>query len=549
MLRTGLIASIPELLARHAGARGAKLAYQDANGQVTYAALAQRTANLAGHLADLGLQPGQSVAMLLPNSVAWIECCLAINRAGATSVPIAYESTEPEIAYRLADADCRMIIATAEKAALVDQLLAGAPNLTTVMLADSGVPGAGAPRLADLLSTAPKSAPRDSRDIDGAAFIVYTSGTTGRPKGVLLSVRGMLWVAAACWAPICGLSDRDHVLSPLPLFHSYALNLSVLSILATGASEFIMERFSTAEALALLRSGRFTMMPGVPTMFHYLLQRAKEEQREEQAAPAPRRGFMFGGRKPEPVIGLAGVRMCVSAGAIMPATLNREFEAHFGVPLLDGYGITETSTMVTMNWPPIDSGGDHPDGRILGSCGLPLPGLAVRIVEPSTGADAAFGAEGELIVRGPNVMLGYHDKPVETAAALRDGWYRTGDLARSDANGFLTITGRLKELIIRGGQNIAPAEIEEAVNTFPPVLDCAVVGVPHAELGEVAVLCVVPRPAASLDPQALLAHCRQQLSAYKVPHAVHVVSEIPRTGSGKIIRYKLREGLIGKAAG
>jgi acyl-CoA synthetase (AMP-forming)/AMP-acid ligase II len=216
----------------------------------------------------------------------------------------------------------------------------------------------------------------------------------------------------------------------------------------------------------------------------------------------------------------------------MPATLNREFEERFGVQLLDGYGITETSTMVIMNWP---SG-----GRVLGSCGIPLPGLAVRIVDAS-GNDVGADAEGELIVRGPNVMAGYHNKPDETRSALRAGWYHTGDLAKSDDNGFITITGRLKELIIRGGQNIAPAEIGEAVSTFPEVLDCAVVGVAHEHLGEVPALFVVPRQGQHLVSDALLAHCRKHLSAYKIPQAVHVIAEIPRTGSGKIMRYKLRE--------
>jgi len=167
----------------------------------------------------------------------------------------------------------------------------------------------------------------------------------------------------------------------------------------------------------------------------------------------------------------------------------------------------------------------------------------VRIVDPASGRDVDQGQEGELIVRGPNVMPGYHNKPEETQRALRDGWYYTGDLARSDENGFLTITGRLKELIIRGGQNIAPAEIEEVVNTFEAVLDCAVVGVPHEHLGEVAALFVVSRPGRAVETEALLAHCRTQLSAYKIPHVVHLVQEIPRTGSGKIIRYKLRERL------
>ena len=447
----------------------------------------------------------------------------------------ATSSSEPEIAYRLQDADCRAIITTDEKFELVARLRSQAPNLTAIVLTDRGPKRGDGLRFSDLAKSRPQSPPRDPANIDGAGYIIYTSGTTGRAKGVLLTVRGMLWVTAACWAPICGLSDKDKVLSPLPLFHSYALNLSVLSILAAGATEYIMEKFSTAEALELLRGGSFTLMPGVPTMFHYLLQRA----REDDAKAATSRSFFSRSKSKPSDAKLPGLRMCISAGAIMPATLNREFEGFFGLPLLDGYGITETSTMVTMNWPV--------GGRVLGSCGIPVPGLAVRIIDPATGHDARLGAEGELIVRGPNVMLGYHNKPAETEAALRDGWYRTGDLAKSDANGFLTITGRLKELIIRGGQNIAPAEIEEAVNKYPPILDSAVVGIPHEHLGEVPALFVVPRPAMTIDSEALLKHCAEQLSAYKVPQSVHQIGEIPRTGSGKIIRFKLREMLVPKS--
>lgn len=535
MLRTDLIAPIPELLRRHADARGTKIAYQDASRSVSYADLLKRTGNLAGHLADLGVARGQAVAILLPNSVDWIEACFATTRAGAISVPISYESSEPEIAYRLNDADCRAIITTDEKFELLARLRSQAPNLATIILADRGTKRGEGLRFSDLAKTKPKSQPRDPADIDEPGYIIYTSGTTGRAKGVVLTVRSMLWVTAACWAPICGLSEKDKVLSPLPLFHSYALNLSVLSILATGASEYIMEKFSTAEALEHLKTGAYTLMPGVPTMFHYLLQRA----REDNGKTATSRSFFSRSTSKAGDAKLANVRMCISAGAIMPATLNREFEAYFSVPLLDGYGITETSTMVTMNWPA--------GGRVLGSCGIPVPGLAVRIIDPRTGLDARLGAEGELIVRGPNVMLGYHNKPGETESALRDGWYRTGDLAKSDENGFLTITGRLKELIIRGGQNIAPAEIEEVVNKFPPVLDSAVVGVSHEHLGEVPALFVVARPGMAIDKDAILKYCADQLSAYKVPQSVQVIAEIPRTGSGKIIRFKLREMISPKS--
>ncbi len=522
MLHTDMIASVPELLRRRAAAQGDRLAYRDAQGGVTYAELDARTARLAGHLADLGIAAGDTVAMLLPNSVAWIETSFAITRAGAVSVPISYESTEPEIAYRLADAACKAIVTTAERAALVAGLRADAPGLRVAILTDRGGDAGGALpdalRYAELMARPAASPPSDPVDIHATAYIVYTSGTTGRAKGVLLTVHGMLWICATCWGPILGLTPGDCVLSPLPLFHSYALNLSALGILAIGASEYIMERFSTAEAVRLLKTGAFTFFPGVPTMFHYLLQATKD--------------------KPE--LTFPNLRLCMSAGAIMPATLNCAFEERFGIPLLDGYGITETSTMVTMNWPT--------GARVPGSCGFPVPGLAVRIVDPASDKDVQPGREGELIVRGPNVMPGYHNKPEETAQVLRDGWYRTGDLARSDQNGFLTITGRLKELIIRGGQNIAPAEIEEVVNKFAPVLDCAVVGVAHEHLGEVPVLFVVPRPGAEIAIEALLAHCRESLSAYKIPHAVHMIAEIPRTGSGKIIRYKLRESLKAQAS-
>lgn len=507
MLQTDLIAPIPALIQRHAGARGTKTAFEDAAGKVTYGELATRTANLAGQFADLGVRAGDKVAIFLPNCVRWVESCFAVARAGAVSVPISYDATESEVVYRLQDAACSMVITTDERSEFVESVRRQCPALSSVVLVERGPKKAQGVRYEDLVATNPSASPRDSLSMHEPAFIIYTSGTTGRAKGVLLSTHGMLWIAASCWAPIAMLSEEDAILSPLPLFHSYALNLSVLSVLAAGASEYIMEKFSTSDALRLLGTGRFTLFPGVPTMFHYLLETAKGKD-----------------------INLGRLRLAISAGAIMPATLNREFETRFGIKLLDGYGITETSTMVTMNWPT--------GCRLPGSCGLPVPGLCVRIVDLA-GKDVAFGSEGELIVRGPNVMFGYHNKPQETAAALRDGWYHTGDLAKSDANGFLTITGRLKELIIRGGQNIAPAEIEEVVSSHEQVVDCAVVGVPHPHLGEVPALFVVSR-VATPDDEAILAHCRKHLSSYKVPATVSFVDEIPRTGSGKIMRFKLR---------
>ncbi|SDT58799.1 class I adenylate-forming enzyme family protein [Bradyrhizobium canariense] len=510
MLHVNLIEPVSKLLARHARERPEQVAFSDASRSINYAELAQRTASIAASFSKAGIREGDKVGIYLPNSVDWIEACFAGLRAGAVLVPISYDAVEGEISYRLSDAGCRALITTAARKDLIAKIAREEGSSLAVIYAGKDAPQAG-PAMAALAEDS-DARPLDPESIDHASFIIYTSGTTGRAKGVLLSLRGMLWIAASCWVPICGLSDKDVVLSPLPLFHSYGLNLSVLGVLAVGASEHILEKFSPQQVLELMQTGRYSVFPGVPTMFHYLLQRAQESGVDQ----------------------LGNIRLCISAGAIMPATLNKAFEDRFGKPLLDGYGITETSTMVTMNW--------LNGARPLGSCGLPVPGLAVRIVDPSSREDVPFGGEGELIVRGPNLMMGYHNKPAETASALRKGWYHTGDLAKSDASGYLTITGRIKELIIRGGQNIAPAEIEEVVARHPQITDCAVVGIQHATLGEVPCLFVVAKNG-EIDVASLLEHCRAHLSSYKIPEATHLVPEIPRTGSGKIMRFKLVEAL------
>lgn len=510
MLHVDLIAPIAALLDRHAKQRPDQVAYWDSSRSVTYSELAARTASIAANLTKGGLRDGDRIAIFLPNGVDWIEACLAALRAGAVVVPISFDAAEGEISYRLTDADCGSIVTTASRKTLIDKISRDAGIAPAMIFAGADAGKAGT-AMADI-AAGNAATPADPDDIDRSSFIIYTSGTTGRAKGVLLSLRGMLWIAASCWAPIAELTEKDVVLSPLPLFHSYGLNLSVLSVLAVGASEHIMEKFSPQQALDLLQTGKYSLMPGVPTMFHYLLLRAEESG----------------------VDSLGSLRLCISAGAIMPATLNKAFEKRFRTRLLDGYGITETSTMVTMNW--------LHGARPMGSCGLPVPGLAVRIVDPSSHEDVPIGEEGELIVRGPNLMQGYHNKPAETESALRKGWYHTGDLAKSDAAGYLTITGRIKELIIRGGQNIAPAEIEEVVVRHPQVADCAVVGIKHATLGEVPCLFVVAK-AGQLDLDALMGHCRTHLSSYKIPEATHLVAEIPRTGSGKIMRFKLVEAL------
>ena len=502
MLRVELIRPIPQLLAERAERIPAKVAFHDDHRSLTYGELADRTRRLAGHLVAEGVAPGERVLIYLDNSVETAESYLMTTRASLVGVCVNPAAAPAEIAYMLEDSDARVIVTDPAHLDHVRELTKGR-DARVLVTGDEYETWA---------STEPPQPARDDLDLDDVAWMLYTSGTTGRPKGVLLTQRSCLWVVAACWAPIARLSEADHVLSPLPLFHSYALDLCVLGIVATGATERILPRFSTPRVVELLRTGEYTVMPGVPTMFQYLVHAARDER-----------------------FTIDGLRMCISAGAIMPAALNAEFEELFGVQLLEGYGITETSTMVTMNWPE--------GGRVLGSCGLPVPGVGVRLVDLVTGEDVATGEEGELWVSGPNVMRGYHNRPDATAEVLRHGWYRTGDLGRRDPNGFLTISGRTKELIIRGGENIYPAEVEAVLLKASGVRDAAVVARKHADLGEVPVAFVVLDEPGTLDVAALLELCGRELSKFKVPAQVIETEAIPRTGSGKIMRYRLQEQL------
>lgn len=512
MIQADIIIPIGQLLERNKRVYGAKVAWRDVRQQITYGQLDVQTKNLAGHFLSLGITPGQSIAVYLPNSVPWIISALAIARAGFVCVPIFYDASSAEVAYRISDANCIAVITLEERFSFLQELAQQESlSFQNILVGDNLKNNPKVISFDDLITTQPDKNAQDQTDIDCLAFIVYTSGTTGKAKGVMLNVRSLLWVVGSCLIPVFGLTHEDDVISPLPLFHSYALAFSVLGILATGSSEYIMERYSSSELLQLIQENDFTVLPGVPTMFHYLLESAKKES----------------------LGSLKKIRLGLSAGAILPAKLNQEFEEYFRVKLLDGYGITETATFVTLNSPV--------STRIFGSCGVPIPGQAVRIIDPVTFLDTPAGKEGELIVRGPNLMMGYHNKPAETAAALKNGWYHTGDLAIFDMNGFITITGRLKELIIRGGQNIAPIEIEEAIKLNPEVLDCAAVGLPDKYLGEVPVIFVVVREGNHPTQETILLDCKKYLSDYKIPKQVYFVDVIPRTGSGKIMRFKLIE--------
>ncbi|MFL6120019.1 AMP-binding protein, partial [Actinophytocola sp.] len=482
------IRPLVELLRAHAERLGGKIAFDDGPVSVSYAELERRTARLGGHLAGR-VDRGARVILLLGNSVRLVEGYLAVLRAAAVAVPVNPRSADDELAYLVADSGATLVITDRNHVGQVNAVAPDIPVLTDADLA----------RLGDVVPDQPA---RDDLGLDEVAWLLYTSGTTGSPKGVLSTQRSCLWSVANSYAGVLGLNTNDRLLWPLPLFHSFAHIVCVLGVTAVGASARIMNGFSAAEVLAAMRAEDFTFLAGVPAMYHHILAGADDGD-----------------------LGTGRLRVCVSTGAGASAELRAEFAARFGVRLVDSYGSTETCGAITATtpdreWP-------------VGSCGAAVPGVSVRLVDPKTGEE---GTEGEVWVSGPNLMLGYHGKPEETAKAVVDGWYRTGDIAGVDGAGNYTIRGRVKELIIRGGENIHPGEIESVVAGVPGIVDVVAAGKPDDVLGEVPVVYVV---GTGIDPDAVFAACRAALSYFKVPTEIHQVAEIPRTASGKAVRHRL----------
>ncbi|RLU81773.1 DNA-binding protein [Streptomyces griseocarneus] len=514
-IRSELIRALPGVLKEHAARARGKTAFQDIRRGVTYQELEERTCRLAGHLARLGVRRGDRVALLLGNRVETVESFLAVLRAGAVGVPLDPAAADAELAHFLDDSGAAAVVTEETLLPRVSRMADARPELRSrILVVGTGTMPDGAATgthvFERLAVTDPGRAPRDDLGLDEAAWILYTSGTTGRSKGVLSSQRAALWSVAAAYVPSWGLDPQDRLLWPLPLFHAYAHSLCLLGVVAVGASAYLLDRgASVAQALA---EQRFTVVAGVPATYRLLTSEIRE-----------------GSRPP------TGLRLCVTAGAPCPPELRADVEELLGAPLLSGYGSTETCGKIAVDRL-ADAGGT-------GSRGVPVPGVEVRLTDPAGGGDVADGGEGEIWVRGPNLMLGYHDRPDDTARVGKDGWYRTGDLGRRARHGGLRVTGRVKELIIRGGENINPVEVEHVLLACPGVVDAAVVGRPHDVLGEVPVAFVVAHPQCGIDTDEVRALCRERLSGFKVPDEVYETGSVPRTPSGKTDRPALARQL------
>ncbi|MGP4003695.1 AMP-binding protein, partial [Streptomyces sp. 8N706] len=503
MFSADLIRGISQSVAANAAHFADRVAFTDDRRAVGFAELAARTGRLAGHLAARGIGRGDRVALLMGNAVETVEAYLAVTRACAVGVPVNPHSSDAELTHVLADSGAALLIC--DRGGL-DHARRVAKDLPLLVVADE--PGPREEHFERWATTEPAVAAPDDLDLDEPAWLLYTSGTTGRPKGVLSNQRACLWSVAACYAPILGLSENDRLLWPLPLFHSLSHVLCVVGTTTVGASVRLLTDFEPDRVLGELAAEPYTLLVGVPAVYHRLVAAVG---RGETAAPA--------------------LRAALCTGAVAPAGLQEAFESVIGAPLVDSYGSTETCGAITMTRP----GAPRPAG----SCGQPVDGLRVRLVDNDTGQDVAPGVEGEVWVSGPNLMLGYRQADGTTDPALVDGWYRTGDIVVQDEQGHLTICGRLKDAIITGGENLHPAEVEAVLARVPGVADVAVAGRPHAVLGEVPVAYLVPEPGTSIDPAEALAACRSELSAYKVPAELLLIDAVPRTRSGKTTRHVL----------
>ena len=497
-----MIGALTEQAARRYADRTAIIAGKDS---LTFAKIEHRVAAFAGGLRKLGVDVDDKVVLHLANGWRWIVAYYAVVRLGAVLVPANILLSAEEVAYMATDSEAVAVISSGDCcAAIVSRM----NNLKTLRLIATDRCGEDMIDYEGLLSASPAAVvPRDAGQL---CSIGYTSGTTGKPKGAMLSHRA-IHTSAAMTATMHARQEGEVVVSALPLPHVYG-NIILHCTFLCGMTLVIMDRFAPATAIVLLGRYGATLFEGVPTMYHYLLN--------------------------EPALHLADLstlRRCTVGGQTMPISTIEAVEAAFGCPLLELWGMTEVAG------PAVSHSPYSPPRH--GSIGLPFPGMEVRVADlDDEECEVDKGGAGELLVRGPLVMDGYFNNPAATREALTDdGWLKTGDIVRRDRDGYLYVLDRRKDLIITAGYNIYPAELEHVIAAHPAVAMVAVVGVADPVKGELAKAFVVLKAGAALDAQQLLAHCRGALASYKVPRQVEFVADLPQTSTGKIMRRALRE--------
>ncbi|WP_328352368.1 o-succinylbenzoate--CoA ligase [Streptomyces sp. NBC_00445] len=464
----------------------------------TYAELYDRTTRLAHALRARGVRRGDRIAYLGPNHPSYLETLFAAGTLGAVFVPLNTRLAGPEIAYQLADSGAKALV----YGPVFQGLVAGLPGSTDVRTYVE----AGA-EYEEALASASQEPIDEPVGADDTCIIMYTSGTTGRPKGAMLTHGNLTWNAINVLVDTDLIADERALVSA-PLFHTAGLNMLTLPVLLKGGTCVLVEAFVPEATFDLIERHRITFMFGVPTMF-------------EQIARHPR----------WPDADLSSLRILTCGGSPVPTPLIAAYQER-GLTFLQGYGMTEASPGTLF----LDA--EHALSKA-GSAGVPHFFSDVRVVRPDL-APVDVGETGEIVVRGPNVMAGYWGLAEETAGSFADGWFRSGDAARIDEDGYVFIVDRIKDMIISGGENIYPAEIEDLLLAHPDIVECAVIGVPDDKWGEVPRAVVVPREDVSVDPDEILASLSGRLAKYKIPKSVVLADELPRTASGKLLKSRVR---------
>ncbi|MBX5476216.1 MAG: long-chain fatty acid--CoA ligase [Clostridia bacterium] len=519
-----------QLLERTARQKPDGIAVRLGSFQMTYRELYGAATYFAAGLQRLGVRKGDRVALMLPNLPQYVIAYYGTMIAGGIVAQVNPLYVERELEHLLNDSGAEVIVALDALVPRVEAVRGRTRLRHVVVVRTPGAAGAGAgaqatggaasaasgaagPAIPFEDLTAPASPePVAINPKEDVAVLQYTGGTTGTSKGAMLTHFNLVAnaVQTATWVSNM-LSEDNVVLSALPLFHSYGMTACMNYAVHTGATMLLVPRFDPQAVLELIRTCRPTSFPGVPTMYVAI-----------NSLP---------GVTPED---LSSLRVCNSGGAAMPVEVMREFERRTGATVVEGYGLSEASPVTHTN--------PTTGLRKPGSIGLPLPDTECRIVDVETGErDVPVGEVGELCIRGPQVMKGYWNRPEETAETLRDGWLHTGDIARMDEDGYFYITDRKKEMIIAGGYNVYPREVEEVLYAHPGVKEAAVVGVPDPYRGETIKAFVVTKPGVVLAAGELDAHCRAHLAPYKVPREYEFRDDLPKSMVGKVLRRVLRE--------